>query len=136
MTEEQISAINDFDYEQFKAERIYKMHTQPLDVSVFYESDSDESDNALLKKFGDQISVTIEDEGGFSRYWWIEQLDTPELAGAIKALSQEDIEILTMIAFDGLTQSETGKLLGLKQQTIAKRMARIKKYLQNFKKTE
>lgn len=132
MTDEQIQAINEFDYERYKAERIYNLHTQPLDINVFFESDCDESDNALLKKFGDQISVSLEDGEGFSRYWWIEQLDTPELAAAIKALPEKDIGLLTMVAFDKMSQQEIANYLGVKRITVAQRMFKIRNKLSNY----
>lgn len=132
MTDEQIQAINEFDYERYKAERIYNLHTQPLDINVFLESDCDESDNALLKKFGDQISTSLEDGEGFSRYWWIEQLDTPELAEAIKVLPEKDIELLTMMAFDNMSQQEIAGYFGVNRVTVATWTSKIRKKLSNY----
>lgn len=133
MSDEAIQAINEFDYEVFKSKRIESIHTQPLDISVFYESDCDESDNALLKKFGEQISVNLEDGGGFSRYWWIEELDTPELAAAINALSQEDKELLTMIVFDQMNHKEIAEILGISRQAVTERLFWIRKRLKKTK---
>ncbi len=134
MSDEAIRALNDLDNEIYNSDRVYCTHTQPLDISVFYESDCDESDNALLKKFGDRISITLEDSGCFSRYWWIEELDTPELAKAIKELPKEDIELLTLYVFDQMTQQEIAKILGVSQPAVVKRLSKIKEKLSFFKK--
>ena len=125
MTEEQIAVMRAMDVEEYNSERNYYRHTQPLDVNVFYESDCDESDNALLEKFGDRISVSLEDSNDFSRYWWIEELDTPELAKAIKALPKEEIELLTMLVFDEMTHQEIAKKLGISRQAVSKKISRI-----------
>ena len=119
MSEEAIREINEFDFEVYKSNRVNAMHTQSLDLSVFYESTCDESDNALLEKFGDRISVTMEVIGGFPRYWWIEGIDNPELAAAVKALSKEEIELLTLYAFDEKTEEEIAKQLGITQQSVS-----------------
>ena len=134
MSDEAIRALNDLDNEIYNSDRVYCTHTQPIDISVFYESDCDESDNALLKKFGDRISVTLEDSGCFSRYWWIEELDNPELAKAIKELPKDDIELLTMLAFDEMTYDEIGIILGISKQAVFKRLTKIKEKLRFFKK--
>lgn len=134
MTDEQIAVMRATDEEEFKSERLHRIHTQPLDVNIFFESDCDESDNALLEKFGDRISVSLEDSNDFSRYWWIEELDTPELAKAIKALPQEEIELLTMLAFDEMTHQEIGKKLGISQQAVTKKISQIGSRLRKISK--
>ncbi|MCR4682719.1 MAG: hypothetical protein K5647_05215 [Clostridiales bacterium] len=129
MSEEQISAINEFDREEFLSDRRYRMHTQPLDVSVFYEDDLDESDNALLMKFRETLSVTIEDCGDAPRHWWVEQLETAGLASAVKALAEDDIELLTMIVQDGMTHREIALITGVSRQAVTDRLARIRKII-------
>ena len=83
----------------------------------------------MLKIFGNQISVSLEDGSEFSRYWWIEELDTPELAAAIKALPLKDIELLTMVSFDEMTHEEIAEKFGVDRSTVSKRIARIKEKL-------
>ena len=129
MSEEQISAINEFDREEFLSDRRYRMHTQPLDVSVFYEDDLDESDNALLMRFRETLSITIEDCGDAPRHWWVEQLESVVLAAAVKSLPEDDIELLTMIAHDGMTHSEIAVIMGVSRQAVTDRLARIRNHI-------
>jgi fucose permease len=51
MTEEQIQAMYEFDLEQFKSDRNYYSHTQPLSASDFDEGKEDESESTLFLKF-------------------------------------------------------------------------------------
>ena len=129
MTEEQIKAMYEFDLEQFKSERRYRMHTQPLQVEEFEENDADESDNTLLNEFFDELTCTIETSGDKSRYWWVEEIDNPNLVRAIKGLSAEQIELLTLVAIDGYGQTEIAELLNVSQSAISQRLATIKKNL-------
>lgn len=129
MTEEQIKAMYEFDLEQFKKDRIYQMHTQALQVEEFDELDADESDNALIKHFENELTTSIED-GEHSRYWWIEELENATLARKIKMLTQEEIEILTLLVVDGLTQVEISKALNIPYRTLKYKIHHIKKFLE------
>ena len=129
MTEEQIQAMYEFDLEQFKSDRRYAMHTQSIQVPEFDDIDADESDNSLLKEFFDQLTCNINDSTDKPRYWWIEELDTPELIQAIKMLSDNDKELLTLYFFDGYSQSEIAEFYGISQKNISKKISRIKKNL-------
>ena len=75
------------------------------------------------------MSVTDDDSLFHSRYWWIEQLNTPELIQAAKSLSDEDKELLTLYAFDGYSQSEIAEFYGIAQKNVSKKISRIKKHL-------
>lgn len=129
MTEEQIQAMYEFDLEQFKSERRYRMHTQPLQVEEFEENDADESDNTLLNEFFDELTCTIETSGDKSRYWWVEEIEDAELSKRIKLLSAEDIELVTLYAFDGYTQDEIANKYSCTKQNIQKKFRRIKNFL-------
>ena len=134
MTEEQIKAMYEFDLEQFNSDRKYYRRTQPFTSSDFEEGDEDDSESTLLEKFEEQITVSLDDATCHSRYWWIEELDNPKLAEAIKKLTKEQIELLTLVVVDGCDQSEVAKIFNVNQSTISRRFESIKKILKNFPK--
>ena len=129
MTEEQIQAMYEFDLEQFKSERRHRMHTQPLQVEEFEDNDADESDNTLLNEFFDELTCTIETSGDKSRYWWIEEIDNPQLAKRIKMLTKDDLELITQSVIDGYSQTELAAIYGIAQKNISKKLKRIKKFI-------
>ena len=88
----------------------------------------------LNDKFLEAMSVTIEQSEAKSRYWWIEEIDDPELAKELKQLSPEDIEIITLFAYEHYTQDEIANLLGVNQSTICRRLDSKKKILEKFLK--
>lgn len=61
MTDEQITEIQAFDWEQFRSDRRYRMHTQEFALNDFDEDkDGDEGKSPLFDKFLEQFSYTME----------------------------------------------------------------------------
>lgn len=127
MTEEQIQEMYEFDLEKYKSDRRYYSHTQSFIPDDFYEGEDDDEKLSIFDKFKDVLTTSIEDSGNKSRYWWIEEIDNPNLVKKIKALSQDDIELITLLAFDGYSKTETAKMLGCQPYHITRRLARIEK---------
>ena len=63
---------------------------------------------------------------------WVEEIEKPELIKGIKALSKEDIELITLYVFDDLTQNEIGVRFGISQKAVSKRIEQIRKHLNKF----
>lgn len=127
MTEEQIQTMYEFDLEQFKSNRRYYSHTQSFIPDDFDESEDDDEKLSIFEKFKDVLTTTIENSSDKSRYWWIEEIDDPNLVRKIKSLPQDDIELITLLAFDGYSKTEIAKMLGCKPYHITRRLARIEK---------
>ena len=132
MSEEQIQDMYEFDLAQFNGERAYCTHTQEFTTSDFDEGENDESESTLLHKFFDELTVTIEQSGEKSRYWWIEELENEELARKIKKLTSEEIEILTLTAIEGYLQTEAAELMGIPYRTFKHKMKKLKINVRNF----
>lgn len=129
MTEEQIQTMYEFDLEQFKSERRHRMHTQQFTSSDFDEGEADDSESTLFDKFFDELTCTIETSGEHSRYWWVEEIEDADLCKRIKSLSVDDIELITLYAFDGYTQDEIAIKFFCTKQNIQKKFRRIKNFL-------
>lgn len=131
MTEEQIEILRNYDEEWYRSCRREAEHTQRLNVSVFDEDDGDdESQNPLIKKF--LHSFTIEDKYWENdRFGWVEEIESENLYITIKALSERDKEILTLLICDGFNATQVATRLGVRQQSISKR---IKKFRIIFQK--
>ena len=131
MSEEKIKALYEFDLAQFNSKRRYYMHTQEFTTSDFEEGESDDSESTLLHKFFDELTVTIEYGSYTSRYWWVDEIDNPDLHRKIKSLSEDDIELLTLLVFENYRKSEVAKILGCESYHITRRLARIKEQLRD-----
>ena len=132
MTEEQIREMYEFDLEQFKSERRYRMHTQPIQVEEFENNNADESDNTLLNEFFDQLTCTIETSGDKSRYWWVDEIEDEALARKVKSMATEEIKIITLLVFEGYTQIEASQKMCMPYRTFKFKFRNIKEFLKKI----
>lgn len=130
MTEEDIAVIRSIEEDEYRSERRYRMHTQSFSLSDFGGDEEEDTDDksVLFQKFMESITV-IEEYHDSSRLGWINEIEKNSLVVKLQGLSNEDLELITKIAFDGLTQQEIAEKLGISQQSISKKLKRIKKLL-------
>lgn len=124
----EIQAMRGFDWKWFCQRRTYENRTQSLPSEVI-DNSNDESRSTLLRRFP---SLTDNfDEGSFiSRLGWIDDITDPVLLDKLAKLSDSDIELLTLFVFDGYTQAEIAAIQGCSQQSVSKKIRRIKIFLQ------
>ena len=127
MDEGQIQAMYAFDLDTFRSDWRYEKHTQGFAASSFGDGTQDESKSALFEKFLTQLSVPPDD--GHSREWWVEEIENPQLALALKGLSKSDLEFITRIVIEKATQMELSEELGISQQAVSKKWRKMKKIL-------
>lgn len=127
MDEEQIQTMYEFDLATFRSDWRYEKHTQGLAASSFGDNTQDDSKSALFEKFLAQLSVQPDD--GHSREWWVEEIENPQLAQALKELSKSDLEFITRIVIEKATQMELSEELGISQQAVSKKWRKMKKIL-------
>ena len=135
MDAEAIEEMYQFDLETFRSERRYAEHTQGMPFQQF-DDDGDtasEGNSALLVKFLDALAVMPRETDDGNRYAWLDQIESEEVSKALRKLSQQQIEILTLVAFEGYNATEAGMILGLTQQGVSWHISKIKKILKNFK---
>ena len=134
MPEEAIAEMYRYDREALNSDRRYYTHTQPFDGAVFSCGDDEgyeEGRSPLYKNCLEQCSVQLEIHYS-GRYGWLEDIDTPALILWLKALSDNDLELLTSIVFDGRNQSEVAREWHRSEAAISKRMKRLRKSLEKL----
>ena len=114
-----------FDRELFCKERTYIRHNQEFPAETIAEESSESS---LVNRY---TRLTVQfDESEFSgRFAWIEAVNDSVLAGKLKALSAQDLELLTLIAIEGYSKSDVARKIDGARNTISKKIARIKRVL-------
>ena len=134
MTEEQITAIVSLDEDQYRSERRYHMHTQEFCESDFDDDDGgDNGKSPLYEKYMEQLTVSIDDEKSTAnRYGWLDDIGNAEMYVALSSMSEERVDLLTSVVFEGKSMTEIAKEKGLSVSAITQRMGTIKKYLRNF----
>ncbi len=135
MDEAAIEEMYQFDLDTFRSDRRYGEHTQAMPSQEF-DDDGDvpgESNTALLVKFFDSFAVMPRDTDENNRYGWLDEVGSEEVGRALRSLSPQQIEILTLVAFEGYSATEAGKKLGMTQQGVSWHIGKMKKILKNLK---
>lgn len=132
MSEETIQKIWEFDWNEFKRERVFRKHNQYLTTISGEMGEVDESMNPLILKYEEKFIVSDCEVYSEKRYSWIEEIDNSELYNVLHELKDSDIELLTMIAFEGYSVVEISKMQGVSHQAISKKIKRLKKILKKF----
>lgn len=120
MDEDAIREMYVFDLAEFNSNRRYYRH------NVSLTADLSELAN-LLVDYSDFILS--------GRYDWIEELDEPELVQIIRRLPETELELLTEMICDDLTQSEIARANGVSRQAINEKVRKIRKYFEKLGKS-
>ena len=132
MSEDAIQAMYEFDRSVFNSNRTYKEHT----VRLVTEDDAEDEDELAyaqeLLKNNFLAFAVFDSYMGTGKYDWIETIENKSLVCALRALSAEDLELLTLYVFADLTQCEIARNLGVSQPCIVKKIKKIKKILEKW----
>ena len=130
MSSEAIQAMYDYDWSVFNATRAYQNHTQEIAAPSFEQSE--EAYSPLMNKYQEAISVTEHYRETKSRFTWIGEIEDERLLSALENLKDEDLEIITLYAYEGYDITEISKAYGVSRPTISIKIKRITNFLKNF----
>ena len=132
MSDAAIQKMHDFDWEVFKLERIYRLHTQDLGIGIFDEPSAEQEDkSALMKKFLESVS-RWDDYTTASRYSWIEGIGDQRLAKVLKRLSISEKKLLTKYCIEDKIQQEIAAEMGLSQRAVGKQLQQLNNFFRKF----
>lgn len=132
LSEERTEEIRKYDWEMFKAERVFARHNQHLDtVSPNDDAfDKDEGQNQLYDKFFENLTAC---DKHFTDYLdWIEQIENYEIYKTLKSMSEKQLVIITAYVFEGKTQKKIADELEISQSALAQQFNTIRKKLKKF----
>ena len=130
MSIEAIQAMYEYDWSVFNAARSYQNHTQEIAAPSFEQGE--EAYSPLMNKYQEAVSVTDTYHETKSRFAWIGEIENEQLLTALETLKTEDLEIITMYAYEGYDITEISKVYGVSRPTISIKIKRITKFLKNF----
>lgn len=127
MSQDAIEALYDFDWNWFKSRRRYISHLVDLPDGITVEDlprKVCEAENThLLKRY----NMNAAQRG--TRYHWMEEIENEKLLQKLMLLSDDELELLTALAFEGYTQSEIAQERTCSRMAICKQLHKIKKIL-------
>lgn len=127
MDEESIAQMKEFDWRWFCSRRSYDNHNQPLPE----EKDFAEGGNTVLFRKFPGLSVDFDTQKFPERYAWLQEIGDEKIYQRLGNLGKKDLELVTLIAIDGYTQTEIAKMWECSRSAITQRMNKIKKILKD-----
>ena len=125
MSQQAIEAMYQFDLQEFNAERAYRNRNFPLDLTYDQADVEDAYEMPLLQGHLEKHTAQYDTYGAHSRYWWLEEIESPKLQAALVKLTDADKNLLTLYFVEGYTQAECADILHISQCALHKRLARI-----------
>ena len=110
----------------FCSERTYRNHVQTLPVG------DAESHGDVFFKQARLESITSQWDAGdvdHTRFGWLSALEDETLYNKLRALSDKDLELLTLLCVDGFQQADIARRMNCSRNAVHKRLKKIKKIL-------
>jgi len=129
MDEADIAQMKEFDWKWFCSRRVYDSHNQALPD----EENIDEGRTILFRKFP-ELSADFKQQEFSDRYAWMQEIEDRKLYQRLCRLGEKDLELLTLMVVDGYRQVDIARQWGCTQNSVTKRLNRIKKVLSKGQK--
>ena len=129
MSEDAIQAMYEFDLGVLNSERAYITNTMTVSGVA---DDGAAKETSDFKQYEKAVTVTDTYHETKSRFAWIGEIENEQLLTALETLKVEDLEIITMYAYEGYDITEISKVYGVSRPTISIKIKRITKFLKNF----
>ena len=130
MAEDAIQKMYDYDRQKFNSERTFVERTQEFTAPA-YES-SEEEASPLMLRYQEAITTKDTYHETKSKFAWIGEIEDERLLSALENLSDSDLELITLYAYEGYDTVEISKAFGTTKQNISKKIQRITNFIKNF----
>lgn len=127
MSEEAIQELYDFDWSWFRMRRNYENRVQAMPEEEIDEQKAETHSN-LFQRFT-SLFTSFDEMRFLGRYAWIDTISDDTLFKRLKILSDDELELLTLLGIEGYTQREIARKLHCSQNAISKRLIKIKRIL-------
>ena len=121
MSQKDIQEMQKYDWSVFKAKRVASHHSRGITVPDDFEGEV----YPLVERSWENFTTHYDSLGGHTRYWWLEEIESPKLQANLTKLSDADKNLLTLYFVDGYTQAECADILHVSQCAIHKRLKKI-----------
>ncbi len=111
---------------QLNRDLAYRRRTVSLDHQT-EDMDSD-SQNPLYSDYPSVLSEEME-LPSVHKYWWIDQIENPGLLMTLLSFSDEELTLIDLSVYQGLTQKVIAKQTGKDQSSVSRKLETLYKKL-------
>lgn len=119
MPQPDIYSMREFDWDVFKAERIWANHTQEMPAPGNTDHESVAAEPPMVKRYFDRFATEYDTYGTHSRHWWVQEIASESVARLLSAKSWLEIELLTLSVYEGYTYEDISGFLDIPRSTVA-----------------
>ncbi|WP_270496479.1 sigma factor-like helix-turn-helix DNA-binding protein [Eisenbergiella porci] len=127
MSKESVESMRVYDWSWFCSQRIYYNRTQNLPLESYGEECERSS---LMRKFSSLFVQPVGEDLFSGRLEWVNMIENAELYRRLCKLDSHELELLTMIIFEGYKQSEAAKVFRCSRSAVSQKLKKIKKILE------
>ena len=129
-TESEINSWIEESWKGYRITRWHAMHMQSINITYF-DDQNDETDNPLLRKFLDVMSVTEEYKDS-AEFGWMESIENMEMYRWLKALPVKEKRLMTCVVEEGLTLKAAAEKCDIPYRSGKRYFETWKNFLRNF----
>ena len=111
MSEDAIREMREYDWSEFKARRRYEKRRDDSGIDI------------------EKIAEPEAERKTSGRYGWVEDLNNPALVHKLRKLTPHELEIITLLIIDDLTQQQAAEKMGIPYRTFKYQLKKIKDFL-------
>lgn len=140
MTQSEIESMREFDWNAFKAERIWALHTQEIPTTENVDDESGIAESPMVKRYFERFTTEYDTYGTHSRYWWVQEITCEPVAIFLSSRSEIEIEMLTLYLFEGYTHLDIAKKIDRPRRSVTRYVTALvteirRLYLENLPKS-
>ena len=126
MKEDAIQKMYEYDLAVFNDDRAHHRYDVEIPSADDSENRNDYADFVRATTVTDTYHETK------TRFAWIGEIEDERLLSALENLSDSDLELITLYAYEGYDTVEISKAFGTTKQNISKKIQRIANFIKNF----
>lgn len=131
MPPEHIEVMREFDWDAFKSQRKWALHTQEIPNTDEGGGEAGSMDSPMVKRYFDRFTTRYDTYGSHSRYWWIQEISCESVSALLASKNWLEIELLTLSVYEGYTLEEISRILEIPRSTVAWKIGRLLKEIES-----
>ena len=131
MSQSDIDSMREFDWDVFKAERIWALHIQEMPTTDNADEESGIAESPMVKRYFDRFITEYDTYGSHSRHWWVQEITHEPVAKLLSAKSKLEIELLTLSIYEGYTYEDISDMLDIPLSTVGWKIIRLLREIQS-----
>ena len=127
LRQDQVDAIDEYDWAEFRSNCVFYHHNSPLDFRDDVDMDAEEELLTLLT--AEDPTANIDSSRSAAPFAWMDEITSTSLLKKLLSLPISDLSILDEYVFGEKTQREIAAARNITQQAVQQRIRKMRQLL-------